>query len=87
MLIAALFVISNPDVLQPKNGYRKYGLFTQRNTIQLLKTKDIVKFAGNCMDLENILSELTQTPKDMNSIYSLISDTTQNIQNIHDTKS
>jgi len=39
------------------------------------------------MDLENILSELTQTPKDMNGIYSLISDTTQNIQNIHDTKS
>jgi len=85
-MLIALFVISNADVLQPKNGFRKYGLFIQWNTIQLLKIKDIVKFAGNCMYLENILSELTQTPKDMNGIYSLISDTTQNIQNIHDTK-
>ena len=30
---------NNPDVPQPKNGYRKCGSFTQRNGIQLLKMK------------------------------------------------
>jgi hypothetical protein len=29
----------NPDVLQQKNGYRKYSLFTQGNTIKLLRTR------------------------------------------------
>ena len=35
----------------------------------------ILKFAGKCMDLENIiLTEITQTQKDEYHIYSLISD-------------
>jgi hypothetical protein len=28
----------NPDVLQQKNRYRKYGTFTKWSTTQLLKT-------------------------------------------------
>ena len=38
------------------------------------KNNDILKFAGNWMDLENfILSEVTQTQKDKYHMYSLIS--------------
>jgi hypothetical protein len=39
-----------------------------------IKNKGILSFAGKWMKLENtILSELTQTQKDMHGMYSLIS--------------
>ena len=39
-----------------------------------IKNKDIIKFAGKWIELENIiLSEVTQTQKDIHDIYSLIS--------------
>jgi hypothetical protein len=39
-----------------------------------IKNEDILNFAGKWMELENtILSEVTQTQKDMHSMYSLIS--------------
>ena len=39
-----------------------------------IKNEDILSFAGKWMDLENIiLSEVTQTQKDMRGMYSLIS--------------
>jgi hypothetical protein len=39
-----------------------------------IKIEDILTFAGKLMDLENIiLSEVTQTQKNMHYIYSLIS--------------
>ena len=39
-----------------------------------IKNEDIMNFAGKMMELENIiLSEVTQTPKDMHGMYSLIS--------------
>ena len=38
-----------------------------------IKNKDILSFAGKWMELENIiLSEMTQTQKDMSGMYSLI---------------
>jgi hypothetical protein len=38
------------------------------------ENKDTIKFAGKWMELENIfLSGVTQSPKDMHGIYSLIS--------------
>jgi hypothetical protein len=40
-----------------------------------MKNEDIMSFAGKWMELENIiLSEITQTQKDMNGKYSLISE-------------
>jgi hypothetical protein len=40
----------------------------------VIKNKDIIDFAGKWMELENtILSEVTQTQKDMHDMYSLIS--------------
>ena len=39
-----------------------------------IKNKEIVKFAGKCMKLENIiLSEAIQTQKDKHGMYSLTS--------------
>jgi hypothetical protein len=39
-----------------------------------IKNKDILNFAGKWMELENIiLSEVTQTQKDMRGMYLLIS--------------
>ena len=39
-----------------------------------IKNDDILSFAGKWMELENIiLSEVTQTQKDMHGMYSLIS--------------
>ena len=39
-----------------------------------IKNEDIMKCAGKWMELENIiLSEVTQTQKDMHGMYSLIS--------------
>jgi hypothetical protein len=38
-----------------------------------IKNKDIMKFAGKWIELENtILNEVTQTQKDMESMHSLI---------------
>ena len=40
----------------------------------VIKKEDILSFAGKCMEVENsILSEVTQTQKDMHGVYSLIS--------------
>jgi hypothetical protein len=38
-----------------------------------IKNEDILSFAGKWMELENILSEVTQTQKDMHGMYSIIS--------------
>jgi hypothetical protein len=39
-----------------------------------IKNEDILSFVGKWMELENIiLSEVTQTQKDMHAMYSLIS--------------
>jgi hypothetical protein len=39
----------------------------------VIKSEDILSFAGKQMELENILSEVTWTQKNMHCIYSLIS--------------
>ena len=38
-----------------------------------IKNEDILSFAGKWIELENILSEVTQTQKDIHGMYSLIS--------------
>ena len=80
---------NNSDALWHKNGYRKCDSFTQWNTTQLLRMKNILSFAGKWMVLENIiLSEVTQTQKDMHGMYSLISGykpKKKKVQNTQDT--
>ena len=38
-----------------------------------IKNDDFMNFVGKWMELENILSEVTQTQKEMHGMYSLIS--------------
>ena len=38
-----------------------------------IKNDDIMNFAGKWIKLENILSEITQSPKDIHGMYSFIS--------------
>jgi hypothetical protein len=41
----------------------------------VIKNKDIINFEGKWMKLENIiLSEVTQTQKEMHDMYSLVSE-------------
>ena len=52
---------------------KKCGTFTQWSTTQLLKD-ELMKFLGKWLDLEGIiLSEVTQSQKNSNDMYSLIS--------------
>jgi hypothetical protein len=39
-----------------------------------IQNKNILKFAGKYMEIEDILGEVTLTHKDMHDIYLLISD-------------
>jgi hypothetical protein len=64
--------LKQPDIPQPKKGYRKCGSFTQWNTFQLLKNEDIMNLQAN--GWKQILSEVSQTQKDMQGMYSLISE-------------
>jgi hypothetical protein len=38
-----------------------------------IKNKDTTKFSGKWMELENIVSKVTQPPMDTHAMYSLIS--------------
>jgi hypothetical protein len=41
----------------------------------IIKNEDIMNFAGKCMELENIiLSEVAQTQREKDGMYSLISE-------------
>ena len=74
MIIAAVFIIEvgkNPDV-QQRNGYRKYGTFTQWSTTQLPKNNEFMKFLGKWMELESvILSEVTHSQKNTHGMHTL----------------
>jgi hypothetical protein len=64
----------NTDVLQQRNGYRKCGTFTQWSIYySAIKNNDFMKFLGKWMELENILSEVTQSQKNTPGMHSLIS--------------
>ncbi|KAL6058685.1 hypothetical protein STEG23_035834, partial [Scotinomys teguina] len=55
---------NNLDVPQLKNGLRKCGTYIQWSTTQQRTNNNIMKFAGKWKELENILTEVTQTQKD-----------------------
>jgi hypothetical protein len=73
MFIVALFVITRsckqPRCLMTEEWTQKMWFI-----YSAIKNKDILSFAGKWMELENIiLSEVTQTQKEMHVMYSLIS--------------
>jgi hypothetical protein len=78
MFIAALFIIArNYKQLRyssTEKWIKKIWFIYTTEYYSAIQNKDIMKFADECMELENnILSEVTQTQKDMHGMYSLIS--------------
>ena len=62
------------DSLRGSTASKKENIVHLHNRVQhSRKNNDILKFAGKWMELENILSEVTQTQKDKYHMYSLIS--------------
>jgi hypothetical protein len=92
MFIVALFVIAR-SWKQPtcplEEWIQKMWFIYTMEYYSAIKNEDILSFAGKWMELENIiLSEVTQTQKDMHGIYSPISGYYQKkrkVQNTQDT--
>ena len=78
MFIAALFIIARswkePRYPSTEEWIQKMWFIYTMEYYSAIKNEDILSFAGKWMELENIiLSEVTQTQKDMQGMYSLIS--------------
>ena len=78
MFIATLFVIARswkqPRCPMTEKWIQKMWFIYRIEYYSAIKSEDILSFAGNWMELENIiLSEVTHTQKDMHGMYSLIS--------------
>ena len=78
MFIVALFVIARswkqPRCPMTEEWIQKMWFIYTMEYYSAIKNEDILSFAGKWMELENIiLSEVTQTQKDMHGMYSLIS--------------
>jgi hypothetical protein len=77
MFILALSVISRswkqPRCLPKEEWIQKVRIIYTMEYCSAIKNKDIMTFADQWIELENIiLSEETQTQKDMHGMYSLI---------------
>jgi hypothetical protein len=78
MFTAALFMIARswkqPRCPTIEECIQKMWLICTMEYYSAIKNNDFMKFTIKWMELENIiLSEITQTHKDMHSMYSLIS--------------
>ena len=78
MFIATLFVIARRWIQSrcpmTEEWIQKMWVIYTMEYYSAIKNKNFLSFAGKWMELENIiLSEVTQTLKDMHGMYSLIS--------------
>ena len=77
MFIAALYVIARnwkkPICPKTEEWIQKMLFIYTMEYNSTIKNEDILSFSGKWMELENIPSYVTQTQKDMNGMYSLIS--------------
>jgi hypothetical protein len=78
MFIVALFVKARSwkqlRCPMTEEWLQKMGFIYIREYYLAIKKEDILSLAGKLMELENIiLSEVTQTEKDVHGMYSLIS--------------
>jgi hypothetical protein len=84
MFIAALFVIARsckqPRYPMTEEWIQKMWLIYTMEYYSTIKNKDIPSFAGKWTELENIiLSEVTQTQKDMHGMWILAGEKNKNI--------
>jgi hypothetical protein len=77
MFIAAVFVIARswkqPRCPTTEERIQQMWFIFTMESYSAIKNEDILSFAGKWMELENIVSEVTQTQKDMNGMYSQLS--------------
>ena len=77
MFIAVLFIIARswkrPRCPSTKEWIQKIWYIYTMEYYSAIKTNDFMKFLGKQMELENILSKVTQSQKNTHSMYSLIS--------------
>jgi hypothetical protein len=78
MFIAALFIITRnweqPRCPSTEEWIQKMWFINTMEYYSAIKNENIINSTGKWMELENIiLSEVTQTQKDMHGMYSLIS--------------
>jgi hypothetical protein len=77
IFIAVLLIIARnwkqPGCPSPKEWIKKMCFIYTMVYYLATQNKDVMKFAGQWMELENILSEVTQTQKDKHAMYSFIS--------------
>ena len=76
MFIAALFVIAR-SWKEPRCPSREEWIqkmwYTYCMYYSAIKNNEFIKFLGKWMELENILSEVTQSQKNTHGVYSMIS--------------
>jgi hypothetical protein len=77
MFIPALLVIARNEkqlrCISSKEWVKKMWYIHTMEYFSAIKNKDIMKIACKCMELEKIiLSEVTQTQKDIQGVYSLL---------------
>ena len=78
LFIAAFFIIcrnlNQPRCPSTEGWIQKMWFIYTMEIYSAIKNENIMNFAGKWMELKNIiLSEVTQTQKDMHGVYSLIS--------------
>ena len=77
MFIADLFIIARswkePRCPSTEKWIQNMWYIYTMGYYSFIKNNDVMKFLGNWMKLENILSELTQSQKNTHGVHSLIS--------------
>jgi hypothetical protein len=77
MSIAAFFTIfrswKEPRCSLTEEWIQEMWYIYTMGYYSFIKNNDVMKFLGNWMKLENILSELTQSQKNTHGVHSLIS--------------
>jgi hypothetical protein len=78
MFITALFVVGRrwkqPRCHTTEEWIQKMWFIYTTEYYSAIKNEDILRFAVKWMELENSMSEVTQTQKDMHGMYSGISE-------------
>ena len=77
MFIAALFIIARswkePRCPSTEEWIQKMWYIYTMEYYSAIKNNEFIKFLGKLMELENILSEVTQSQKNTHCMYPLIS--------------
>jgi hypothetical protein len=78
MFIAAILIIARswkqPRCPSKEKWIQKMWYIYTMEYYSVIKNNEFMKFTGKWMDLENILSEITESQKNTHGMYSLISE-------------